>query len=466
MNKSYKWYHFCKGISLLIFFTSCKKFVESDPPKTALISETVFSSDATATAAITGIYSRMMQSSSDFLSGENSITLLSGLSSDELKNYSTDINQIQFYTSSLSPSNSRSSIFWTQLYQYIYSANSVIEGIAKSKSLSPQLKKELTGEAKFFRAFCYFYLTNLFGDVQILTSTDYSVNAHAFRSPKSEVYQQIVNDLNDAKDVLPDNYTNSGGQRTRANKWAGTALLSRVYLYMSNWSMAETEATLVINNNSTYNLVADLDQVFLKNSNEAILQFSPVVPFFETFDGFRFILSGSPRRVALNDGVLSSFETGDNRKPHWVGTSIVGAQTYYFPYKYKLQFTGATTTPPKEYLMILRLAEQYLIRAEARAELNDIPGAQADLNTIRNRAGLFNSIANTKASLLLAIEQERRVEMFCEMGHRWLDLKRTNRANVILEPLKGSNWQPTDVLYPIPQSEISLNSNIVQNPGY
>ena len=116
--------------------------------------------------------------------------------------------------------------------------------------------------------------------------------------------------------------------------------------------------------------------------------------------------------------------------------------------------------------MVLRLAEQYLIRAEARAQQNNISGSQSDLNLIRNRAGLVNTAANDKTALLTAIEHERQVELFTEWGHRWLDLKRTNRADAVLGPIKAPNWQPTDMLYPIPQTQIANDPNVHQNPGY
>jgi len=85
---------------------------------------------------------------------------------------------------------------------------------------------------------------------------------------------------------------------------------------------------------------------------------------------------------------------------------------------------------------------------------------------IRTRAGLPNTTANNQAALIDAVIHERQVELFTEWGHRWLDLKRTNRADAVLGILKGSNWQSTDILYPIPQSEIQNNLNIIQNPGY
>jgi hypothetical protein len=116
--------------------------------------------------------------------------------------------------------------------------------------------------------------------------------------------------------------------------------------------------------------------------------------------------------------------------------------------------------------MVLRLAEQYLIRAEARARLGKVPESQADINAIRSRSGLSNTTAADPAALLLAIEKERQVELFSEWGHRWLDLKRTGRADAVLGAEKPTDWQPTDALYPIPQNEILSNPLLTQNLGY
>ena len=119
--------------------------------------------------------------------------------------------------------------------------------------------------------------------------------------------------------------------------------------------------------------------------------------------------------------------------------------------------------------MVLRLAEQFLIRSEARTELNDLPGAKEDLDQIRTRAGLdpiseiFPELS--KAQLLKEIAQERRRELFSEWGHRWLDLKRTERASTVLGN-SNPTWEDTDVLYPIPAQERMKNPNLSQNPGY
>ena len=133
------------------------------------------------------------------------------------------------------------------------------------------------------------------------------------------------------------------------------------------------------------------------------------------------------------------------------------------PFKYKAQeYTGTTV----EYSILLRLAEQYLIRAEARVHLGDLTGSKLDINTIRNRAGLNNTESISEDDILQDIINERKFELFTEHGHRWFDAKRLDIAEEILAPLK-SNWRSTDVLFPIPEKELLTNPNLTpQNPGY
>jgi hypothetical protein len=321
----------------------------------------------------------------------------------------------------------------------------------------------LMGEAVFMRAFLHFYLVNFFGDIPYITITDFRVNTDIIRMPKAEVYEGIISDLIEAKSLLTDDYSFSNGERTRPNQMVAKAMLARVYLYIKNWEYAEREATEVINNSSMYTIEDDLSKVFLPNSAETIWQLVPLSPR-NTSEGSIFILTATPTYVALTSNFLDSFESGDKRLNDWVGYYSDGINDYAFPFKYKVQ--SSTTT--EEYYMVLRLAEQYLIRSEARAQQGDIAGAQSDLNIIRNRSSLENTLATDQSSILLAIEQERRIEFFAEWGHRWLDLKRTGRADVVLDSIK-TDWQPTDVLYPIPLEQILKDSNMDdtdQNPGY
>ncbi|HTF30713.1 MAG TPA: RagB/SusD family nutrient uptake outer membrane protein, partial [Flavitalea sp.] len=139
---------------------------------------------------------------------------------------------------------------------------------------------------------------------------------------------------------------------------------------------------------------------------------------------------------------------------------------YYYPYKYK---SATLDDPITEYATVFRLGEQYLIRAEARAQQGDILGATDDLNTIRARAGLGNTAATIQSDLLAAILHERRVELFTEWGHRWFDLKRTASVDAVMNlvtPQKGGTWSSNWAWYPIPDGELRANKNLVQNVGY
>jgi len=445
---------------------SCKKFVEIPPPTDQLVTSTVFSSDATATDAVLGIYISMMQ---DKLFASVNTTLYTGLSSDELTDYSNDAGQKEFYTNSINPSNSDNAGLWSNAYQYIYAANAVIEGVNDSSAVSALLRPQLRAEAKFIRAFCYFYLTNLFGDVPLITHTEYLANTEAARISRNEIYLQIIEDLKEAQTYLPVEYLDANNsptsERVRPIRFAASALLARVYLFQKDWSDAEGASDDVINQTDLYSLSSDLNAVFLKNSTESIWQLQPVNPNWDTFEGLIFILTGTPSgsfATALTNSQLNSFEPGDMRRINWVDSVMASGDTFYYAFKYKI----ATYDPNvPEYSMVFRLAEQYLIRAECRAEQNNLSGAADDLNMIRNRAGLPNTTASDLSSFRTAILHERQTELFVEWGHRWFDLKRTGNAGNVLSIVKP-NWSANDSLYPVPITEIKNDPNISQNPGY
>lgn len=444
---------------LIVPLSSCKKFLEIEPPISSLTQTSIFQSDEVATSAVTGIYSLM--AASGYASGGNtSITSLGGLSADEFKSYNAGFTE--FYDDQITTTNTSINSLWLNIYQRIYAANAIIEGLNSPNGVTPPVKTQLMGEALFIRAFNYFYLVNLFGAVPLELTTNYATNEVATRATVDQVYQQILFDLKTAEGLLNDNYITT--ERIRPNVSTVRALLSRTYLYMQDWPNAEKYATLVISKTGSYSLV-NLDAIFSKNSSEAIWQLMPTANT-NSLDGNLFILTATPLYVSLNSTfALTGFEPNDKRKTSWVKSFTNSTGTYYFPYKYKVQSSTTIT----EYSMVMRLAEQYLIRAEARAQQDNLSQAIDDVDLIRNRGGI-TLIRNTnpgigKQALLNAIQQERRVELFSEWGHRWLDLKRTNQAGPVLSLIKP-NWQATDVLYPIPQTEVSRNIKIVQNPGY
>lgn len=424
----------------------------------------MFSNDQTAVAAVTGLYGQMMTTNLTLCNG--AVTLYAGLSADELQNTTANLDLDPFYTNSIPATNATGiySRLWSQGYRFIYHANAALEGLGASKTLTDTLRKQLQGEMLLARALSYFYLVNLFGDVPLETTTDYRINSVMSRTPATSVYDQIVGDLTKAKNMLPVPYGTSG--RSRPNKWAAAALLARTYLYGKDWAKAESEADEVINA-GLYSLTATtaIGNTFLATSPETIWQLSPVSTSVYTGEGNAFVPSSATVKPTymLTAGLLNSFEPGDLRKAAWVKTNVVSGQSYSYPYKYKVR-TGVA--PYTEQYIVLRLAEQFLIRAEARIQGGNLSDAQADLNRLRNRAGLSNTVASSRDVLLAAVEQERRVELFCEWGHRWMDMIRNGKADIVFAAAKAPNWQSTDKLYPIPQQELDRNPALTQNPGY
>jgi hypothetical protein len=466
-------------IALLIFVPlGCKKFVDVSGPDTSVSQTNVYSSDATAAAVLTGIYAGMSNNQL-YGGGITSMSFFPGLSSDELVLYSGlgNATYTGYYTNALTNVNVGSGDFWSNIYPIIYVANAAIDGLTNNSDLTPAVQQQLLGEAKFVRAFCYFYLINLYGDVPLVTSTNYTVNTTLSRAPKVQAWQQVISDLKDAQSLLSTNYLdptleNITNQRVRPTSWAATALLARTYLYTDSFANAAVQATNVINNSAEFSLDT-LNGVFLENSTEAIWQLQPVEAGWNTQDAQVFIIPstgpGANWPVYLSANLLNGFEVGDQRRSDWVDSVIANGVTYYYPYKYK---SATYDTQVTEYEMMLRLGEQYLIRAEAEAELGQTVAAANDLNTIRNRAGLNSTTATSQQDLLTAILHERQVELFTEWGHRWLDLIRTGNANSVMGlpgnacGEKGGAWSPNWQLYPISLYELQHDPNLIQNVGY
>lgn len=467
----------------LMIQTSCKKLVEVAPPITQVTGTNVYNTDATAIAVLTGIYSSMSQGS--IYTGNSSLSLYAGLSADELSLYAgvPSSSVLTYYYKNSLYVNSTSAAgteFWTPNYTFIFLCNSAIAGLTAANGLTPSVQQQLLGESYFMRAFYYFYLVNLYGDVAMPTTTNYVVNETLPRTPQAAVWQQIIADLKQAQNLLSTNYLdgtllNTTTERVRPTKWAASALLARSYLYTGDFHNAELQADAVINNVSLYSLDT-LNGVFLKNSTEAIWQLQPVNQGWNTADAQVFIipptgLDGVNYQVSLSNSLMAAFEMGDSRKANWIDSVTTNGVTYYYPYKYKSAIYG---NPVTEYLMLLRLGEQYLIRAEAEVQLSDLTDGADDLNVIRSRANLSpisGTIAAGKSSLLGAIYHERQVELFTELGHRWLDLKRTNTVDAVMDavtPLKanGSAWQSYQQLYPLPLADILQDKQLVQNLGY
>ncbi|AMP98893.1 hypothetical protein AY601_1987 [Pedobacter cryoconitis] len=437
----------------------CKKMIMVESPKNQLTTDKVFADSVSASAVLLNTYASFENKF------EPNYSTYIGLYTDDISYTGSEINNSEYYNSRLTSANPTNQNTWSFLYSAIYQCNDVLSQLQANSSLSKSLVRQLTGEARFLRAFAYFYLVNLYGDVPLLVQTDILVTAKAKREAEAIVYDAMIKDLNEAKVELSSSYISIG--KVRANKLTASALLARIYLYQKNWILAEKEADEVIDS-KLYTPLEAPESVFKAGSKETILQLWNQNGYITNSGSIVAPSSTSIPQYTISQNLYNIFELGDLRKSSWIGiksivTGGVG-KNYYYNLKYKNK-TASISNP--EYLVVMRVAEQFLIRAEARAMLGNTKGAVDDLNVIRQRSGL--SLLPTSLSIqecLEAVVKERRVELFTENGHRFFDLKRSGQLNAVMGSYK-STWQSgTSSLLPIPKNEITYNHNLIQNAGY
>ena len=448
--------------ALLFLATSCDNFVDVEQPNSQLTGAAVFENNTTATAAMKDIYAKMRDDG--LLTGKSvGLSNLLGQYTDELVCYQTGITTAEpFYNNSLTATNGYVQQLWNSTYNQIYAANAVIEGVTASTGLTTSQKNQLVGEALFVRALLHSYLAGVYGGCPYIITTDYEQNSTVHRLTTMAVYNLCIADLEQAAILLPENYI--GSERVRPNQYAAKALLARLYLYTGQWAQASNEASAVLNQTAMYVWEPDLDKVFLKECTSTIWQFSAGGGYANAQEGALFIFNaGPPPTVALSPQLYNSIAVGDQRRNHWTRSITDGTTTWYQPYKYQQDNSSTTTT---SYSVMLRLAEQYLIRAEARAMQGDLLNAKQDLDFVRTNAGLGVTTAMTSAEIVAAVLDERRFEFFTEVGMRFFDLQRTGKLDATLSTVKPG-WNTTDGLWPVPQSELLINPNLVpQNAGY
>ena len=333
-------------ILIIATATSCKKFLKIGLPKDEVTSDAVFADSADANAALVGIYVRMANGSTL----TSNMTIYPGMSADELYQTVTNDNT-PFYTNTLLPTNNAVGGFWSSTYSYIYNRNACIEGVENSNGLTQEQKVKFAGEARCLRAFMYFYLVNLYGPVPLVTNTDYHETRILPRTPGSEIYAQIIEDLKYAQSVLP--ISTEGN--VMINKDVATALLARVYLFTGDYKDAKAEASEIIES-GRYSLAASPNEVFLPQSEETIWALLPVSPNKATWEGFNFIPASQTTlpKYVISSTLFNAFDNTDLRKSQWIGISTVNGIQYPYPYKYKMRTaTGGTL----ENYVILRLAE-------------------------------------------------------------------------------------------------------------
>lgn len=462
-------------LAFMLSLNSCDKYLDQTPlPLSVIPSESLYLSDKLVATVVNGIFVSTTTSTTFIGPSFSDMVMVSGMYTDEIRNLVPGNNFDIFYKNNIRAENSP---FWNDFYGKIYMVNAALEGI-QSTSASLQFKDQWLGECYFMRAFFYYHLVNFYGAVPLALTSDYTVNNRLSRSSEELAYNQIIADLKLAKGLLSEGYKDGTGnlssKRVRPNKAAATGLLARAYLYAGQWDNAEKEASEVIQD--TNYALESLSKVFMAGSKETLWSLangeSKTNAYYKAFNnGMPAVLTGNQTPGTftifgvMSDALSDAFEPADERRKIWVRTVKAEATAtrpetiYHLPNKYSSPVNDAELTVP------LRLAEQYLIRAEARARSNKIT-AWEDLNMVRKRAGL---VPIETGNIIDAIIQERRVELFTESGHRFFDLKRTKQIDAIMKnvaPLKQSNWESYKALWPIPNVDLFQNPNITPNPGY
>jgi len=439
MNIQYK--------SLVIFILllsmttlSCKKFLEETPYDTIPDENTIYDKSS-AEAAVRGAYRSL--ASLNYGSGFQNTILQSGGDIKSLNNAQTDLNVINY---DLRSDIAFLSTYWGNFYNTINRTNHIIEKVpaVTDISLTATLRDQLLGEAYFIRAVSYFDLARVFGNVQIFLkpTTVVADKLGVKQSTQAEVYAQVLADLNAAEPLLP-----AAIVRNRVRKLTVNALRARLYLYTKRYAEAEADVNIVLAN-TNYRLIKPF--ALAAGTSESVLELSysvnDVNAGYAQWNTSNRALEPKPEiHNLLNDPVV-----GGDRKLLSVRNSSG-------------QFIGGIYPTNTSAAYLIRTAELYLIRAEARVlkTTPDLTGAIDDINAVRLRANV-TALPNTLTSsqILLAIENERRVEFALE-PFRWFDIVRTGRAAAVF-----NLSDPNKYIFPIPAGEILADPSLVQNPGY
>lgn len=344
---------------------------------------------------------------------------------------------------------------WSSSYSGINQANEVLAAIPNVSDLSTENAARYRGEALFVRALHYFNLVRYFGDVILITepvrTTAEAEAAARARDPAATVWAQVEADLIEAATLLP-----TSRNPARATAGAANALLARAYLEQGKWALARDRATDVIG--AGYEIVPNYAALWIaQNTVESIFEIQ-----FTITDSNSLAFWAYPARGGLggrwgfypSPELRAAYEDGDERYDFSIGFEPSSGRFYLDKY--------FRVDAGDDNIIVMRLSEMHLIRAEANAWLG-APAAtvRADIDVVRERAGLdpLPITVTSQTDLISAVLQERRVE-FAGEGHRFFDLRRNGRAEAVL------GLPAFRLLWPIPEPEMDVNPNISQNPGY
>ena len=461
---------------------SCTKLDEK--PTSFIVQEQFYKTQADALSSVTAIYGELLSDGGEQPMYGREINFLADMTTDDLSAGPSAINPNVRALSSITytATDDRVQVMWRQFYTGISRANESIDHIP-SIAMDTVLRDRLIRESKFLRALFYLDLVRLWGDVPLVlhdpTSLDIS-SLRTNRTPAAAVYNQIIVDLKDAES-LPPTYT--GANIGRATSGAAKSLLLKVYLTQKDWTNAIAIAPQIISGPYGYGLFANYADVFNKATKNGIEHiFSAQIEsngglgntstlMAAAFAGFG---SNVPADIPADSSVFKQFSNNDTRKAVTFYQSAINPTTgvtktyptFYFG-KYVDRSVLLTPTQSSINFPILRYADVLLMYAEALNEVQGPANAYQYINQVRNRANTGNLTAGlSQSDFRDSLYAERRRE-FVQEAQRWFDLTRTGQlVQAVSKVATKTNVSTKNYLFPIPQSEISLNTALTQNPGY
>ena len=438
---------------LLLTVSSCNNFLDVKPLES--ISDAVTITDQnSALTALRGVYSAL--ASGDYYG--TSFQSVGYLSGDNIQWTGSQSQVQEFINHRVNADNSTIAAVWNGIYRTINRANNVLAKVpaVTDQTLTTALKNQYLGEAYAIRALAYFDLARTFGGVPLITSptvkpTD---NVGIKRSSQAETYAQVLRDLEAAEPLLP-----ATTDRYRVTQKTVFALKARYYLYQKDYAKAEEYATRLIGDAANYRLLKPFGTFFQSDARgtaESVFEifYNGTTEVNSHRGQWQPQTNGGTRQWAPNDALVTLLNN-----PAVGGTrSALVAKDNQNRWYGNLYYRNPASDPS----YIFRIAEAYLIRAEARVQQDKVPEALTDLNAVRDRAGLtaLTVATATKEAVLLAVENERRVEFALE-PHRWFDLVRTGRAGAVLNVT-----DPNRFVLPIPVQQLLSDPALEQNPGY
>lgn len=435
-------------IILILASSSCSSFLEVDP-KASISGENVINDETSANAALNGAYVALR----DYYSVNfQSIAYLSG---DNVE-WTGSQSQIQeFINHRVNAENATISTVWNGIYQTVNRANNIIKALRDNQEIdiTEEERAVILGQAYAIRALSYFDLLRVWGGVPLITEPTERVgeNAGIERSSSDQTYALILEDLSAAEELLPQ--TTDRFAFTKKTVWA---LKARFYLYQEDWEQAIAYANRLLTD-SDYELLSPYYSFFKNNvtgTRESVFELFYNANELNPHRGqWQPQTNGGTRQWAPNAALVSLLTTA----------ATAGARSELIARDNQNRWYGNLyyRSPATDPTYVIRIAELYLIRAEASAQANDYEQATADLNRVRTRALLdAKTVSQNQAEVLRWIEDERRLEFAFE-AHRWFDLVRTGRAQEVLGISESFR-----LLLPIPYSQILADPALEQNPGY